>query len=115
MSLKKVSAIFNEMEKSKLEVAFLKAGISGYTIHDVRGHGIYNQQYGQEDLVDHLQVDIYTATEYAQAVAELIVETVSVNANSEGLVAILPVDNLYWIHTKEQAAVSEFIFRADRS
>jgi len=114
MSLKKVSAIFNEMEKSKLEAAFRKAGVCGYTIHDVRGHGVYNQEYGQENLVDHLQVDIYTSAAYAHAVAELIVETVSVNAHSEGLVAILPVDDLYWIHTKEKAVVSEFVYRADR-
>lgn len=111
MSLKKVSAIFNEMEKDKLQSAFLKAGIFGYTIHDVRGHGVYNQQYGQTDLVDHLQVDIYTSAECAHSIAEFIIETVSVNADSEGLVAILPVEELYWIHTKEKVTDNEFEFR----
>ena len=111
MSLKKVSAIFNKMEKDKLQSAFLQAGIIGYTIHDVRGHGVYNQIYGQVDLQDHLQVDIYTSAEYAQLIAELIVETASVNADSEGLVAILPVDDLYWIHTKEKAMNNEFVFK----
>lgn len=110
MSLKKVSAIFNEMEKSKLEAAFLKAGVCGYTIHNVRGHGVYNQIYGQTDLVEHLQVDIYTSSEYAQSIAELIVNTVSVNADSEGLVAIIPVEGLYWIHTKQKVSDTEFKF-----
>jgi nitrogen regulatory protein P-II 1 len=110
MSLKKVSAIFNGMEKSKLEAAFLRAGVCGYTIHDVRGHGVYNQAYGQKELVEHLQVDIFTSAECAHAIANLIVETVSVNADSEGLVAILPVDALYWIHTKEKASATEFNF-----
>tara|TARA_Y100000782_G_scaffold93220_1_gene103003 strand:+ start:1474 stop:1821 length:348 start_codon:yes stop_codon:yes gene_type:complete len=111
MSLKKVSAIFNTLEKEKLQSAFLQAGIIGYTIHNVQGHGVYNQLYGQADLQDHLQVDIYTSTKYAQLIAELIVETVSVNADSEGLVAIIPVDDLYWIHTKEKVLDNEFQFQ----
>jgi nitrogen regulatory protein P-II 1 len=112
MSIKKVSAIFDGMERGKLEKAFMDAGVVGYTIHDVRGHGVYNQVYGQTDLVAHLQVDIYTSAKYANGIAELIVETVSVNADSEGLVAILPVDDLYWIHSKEKACINEFVFKS---
>ncbi|MCP4609685.1 MAG: hypothetical protein GY845_13320 [Planctomycetes bacterium] len=49
-----------------------------------------------------------TSTEYAH-VAALIVEEIPVNADSKGLVAIFPVDDLYWIHTKEKTVVSEFV------
>jgi nitrogen regulatory protein P-II 1 len=100
------------MDRKKLEKALLQHGVIGYTLHQVCGHGVYNAIYGQSELVDHLQIDIYTSSVYAPTIAELIVDTVSVNADSEGLVAILPVDELYWIHSKTKVKAEEFAWKS---
>ncbi|AFU97782.1 nitrogen regulatory protein PII [Simiduia agarivorans SA1 = DSM 21679] len=55
-------------------------------------------------------MEIYTKSEQAGDIAQLIVETAHVNADSEGLVCFVPVNDLLWIHDKRSAIDSDFQF-----
>lgn len=110
MALKKVSAIVDEMRLNFIEDALIQSGVRGYTIHEVRGRGLHNDAYQQRELVNHTQVDVYTSEEQAEKIAELIMDTASQGGESEGLVAILPVDGLYWMYGQKKATEEDFAF-----
>lgn len=110
MALKKVSAIVDEMRLNFVEDALIQSGVRGYTVHEVRGRGLYNEAYKQRELVNHTQIDVYTGEEQAKKIADLIMDTASQDGESEGLVAILPVDDLYWMYGRQKAEEDEFVF-----
>lgn len=111
MSLKKVSAIFDELRLNDMEQALIQHGVTGFTVQKVKGRGCYFDSYNPERLIQHLQMDVYTNAEHADAIAQLIVATARVDTDSEGLVSVIPVDNLYWIHSQEKAQATEFNYR----
>ncbi|GLQ30257.1 P-II family nitrogen regulator [Litoribrevibacter albus] len=108
MSLKKVTAIFDELRLHDVETALLDLGVAGYTVYPVKGRGKYYDHFNEGRLVPHLQMDLYTNTENAETIAKLIMNTAHVNADSEGLVCISPVDELYWIHGLRPSSEQDF-------
>ncbi|WP_244431109.1 P-II family nitrogen regulator [Simiduia agarivorans] len=79
-------------------------------MHPVRGRGEYFNSFNENHLIKHIQMEIYTKSEQAGDIAQLIVETAHVNADSEGLVCFVPVNDLLWIHDKRSAIDSDFQF-----
>jgi len=108
MSLKKVTAIFDELKLSNIEDALCKHSITGYTIHHTKGRGVYADNYNKNHLSSHIQMDIYSSDKYASKVAKIIVNAAYTNTEGEGLVSITPVDELFWVHTKQLAQEDEF-------
>lgn len=49
-------------------------------------------------------------SEQANDIAQVVVEAAHVNADSEGLVCIVPVNDLFWIHDKCSATDGDFKF-----
>ncbi|MFT6984378.1 MAG: nitrogen regulatory protein P-II 1 [Psychromonas sp.] len=108
MSLKKVTAIFNELKLNDVEDALRKHSITGYTIHKTEGRGHYVDTYNKNHLSPHIQMDIYTSEKYASKMANIIIDAAHANTEDEGLVSITPVDDLFWIHTKRLAQEDKF-------
>ena len=106
MNIQKVTAIFDEFRLKDVEEALIRHGVKGFTLHPVRGRGEYFDSFNE----NHIQMEIYARSEHANDIAQLIVETAHVNADSEGLVCIIPVNNLLWIHDKRSAIDSDFQF-----
>lgn len=110
MNFKKVVAIFDEFRLDAVKTSLIKHGVTGFTAHEVYGRGSYFDAIGEQHLIKHIQMNIYTIAENAEKIAKLIVETAHVNADAEGLVAIEAVDNLYWIHTQLPSSAQDHQF-----
>lgn len=108
MPLKKVTAIFVELRLSNVEETLRKHSITGYTIHKTEGRGAYVDTYNKNNLSPHIQMDIYTSDKCAANVAKIIINAAYTNTEDEGLVSITPVDELFWIHTKQAIQEDEF-------
>ena len=111
MSLAKVSAIFNEFRLPCVEKALIKHGVNNFTLTYVQGRSDHFHDLSNKHLIKHVQMDIYTHIDQADAIARLIAKTAHVNAESEGLVAILPVSQLYWVHEQREANANDFTFK----
>jgi nitrogen regulatory protein P-II 1 len=108
MKINKVIAIFDEFRLKDVEDALIRHGVNGFTLHSVRGRGYYFDSFNENHLVKHIQMEVYTKATQACDIAQLIVDTAHVNADSEGLVCIVPVNELFWIHDKRSATDSDF-------
>jgi nitrogen regulatory protein P-II 1 len=108
MSIKKVTAIFDELLLDNVEQALKSHGVTGFTIHPVKGRGYYANMYSNDGLVNHSQIEIYTNDRFAQKIAELIMLTVNTGADGQGLVAITSVDALFGINQQNVINEDEF-------
>jgi nitrogen regulatory protein P-II 1 len=108
MTVKKITAIIDELQLATVEKALGTHGIAGFTIHPVRGRGKYCNTYSADQLVSHTQIEIYSSEQQAEKIAKLIMSTADVGAQGEGLVAITPVEQLFWVCTQQPADTDEF-------
>jgi nitrogen regulatory protein P-II 1 len=111
MTIKKITAIIDELQLEAVEQALATHGVAGFTIHPVRGRGKYCNTYSKDQLVAHTQIEIYCNGEYAEQIAKVIMATADVGADGEGLVAVIPVDQLYWVCTQQPAESGDFKFK----
>ncbi len=56
MTIKKITAIINEMQLRNVEKALCDHGVTGFTIHPVTGRGNYCNTYTKDGLVVHVMV-----------------------------------------------------------
>jgi nitrogen regulatory protein P-II 1 len=110
MTIKKITAIINEMQLDNVAKALCDHGVTGFTIHPVTGRGNYSNTFSKDGLVTHKQIEVYTSEEYATQVAHLIMKTADVALGSEGLVAITSVDELFWVYQQTPAQITDFSF-----
>lgn len=110
MIIKKVTAIINEMQLDNVAKALCDHGVTGFTIHPVTGRGNYCNTFSKDGLVTHKQIEVYTLDEHATKVAHLIMKTADLELDSEGLVAITTVDELFWVYQQTPAQVNDFNF-----
>ncbi|MCI2283728.1 P-II family nitrogen regulator [Colwellia sp. MSW7] len=110
MTIKKITAIINEMQLDNVAKALCDHSVTGFTIHPVTGRGNYCNMFSKDGLVTHKQIEIYTSEEHATQIAALIMKTADVALNSEGLVAVTTVDELFWVYQQTLAQVNDFNF-----
>mgnify|MGYP003385170841 FL=1 len=110
MTIKKITAIINEMQLDNVAKALCEHGVTGFTIHPVTGRGNYCNTFSKDGLVTHTQIEVYTSEEYAIQIASLIMKIADVALDSEGLVAITSVDELFWVYQQTPARVNDFNF-----
>ena len=110
MTIKKITAIINEMQLDNVAKALCDHSVTGFTIHPVTGRGNYCNMFSKDGLVSHKQIEIYTSEEHATQIAALIMKTADVALNSEGLVAVTTVDELFWVYQQTLAQVNDFNF-----
>ena len=111
MKINKITAIFDEYRLKDVEDVLLKHSVTGFTLYPVSGRGYYFDSFNENHLIKHIQMEIYTKADHAKAIAQLIVDTAHVDADSEGLVCIVPVNDLLWMHDKRSASGDDFQFR----
>ena len=110
MTIKKITAIIDEMQLDNVAKALCDHGVTGFTIHPVTGRGNYSNTFSKGGLVTHKQIEVYTSEEYATQVAHLIMKTADIAVDGEGLVAITSVDKLFWVYQQTPAQISDFNF-----
>ena len=108
MSIKKVTAIIGELILDSVEEALKTHGVTGFTIHPVKGRGYYANLYSEDGLVKHSQIEIYTSAQHAKKIVDLILATTNIGADGQGLIAVTSVDELYGIGN--QALIDENSF-----
>jgi len=100
MNYLKVTAIVNRAALDPVEQALRRLGSGGVSVTPVRGFGEYADFYERDWMTHHLKVEVFTTEDGAQAVARTIMDAAHTGQEDDGIVAILPVLELYRIRTK---------------
>ncbi|MBL4909642.1 MAG: P-II family nitrogen regulator [Alteromonadaceae bacterium] len=110
MSIKKVTAIVSELMLDNVEQALKNHGVTGFTIHPVKGRGYYVNLYSEDGLIKHSQIEIYTSEKHAKKIVHLIMDITSIGVDGQGLIAVTSVDELYGISKQSLIDENEFNF-----
>ena len=107
MNYKKVIAIFRCDSCEKVERELQEIGVHGFSISKVKGYGEYANLYSNDWLVTHARIEIFTEESKADKIVETIMEAAHVGMEGDGIIAVLPVEKLYRIRTREEVKPGE--------
>jgi len=100
MNYRKVTAIVNRTALEAVEGALRRMDGIGVNVSLVRGFGEYADFYERDWMTNHLRVEVFTTEGRAQAVARTIMDAAHTGQEDDGIVAVLPVLELYSIRTR---------------
>ena len=107
MEFRKVVAIIRQEKLEAVEEALNRLGVPGITVTKVKGYGDYANFYARDWLVTHSRVEIFTSAEKAADVVTGILDAASVGLSGDGLVAVLPVEQIYRIRDRAAMAAAD--------
>jgi len=102
MQYKKVMAIVICEKLKEVEQALLGIGVSGLSITQIRGYGEYHNFYQPDMMSCHVRIDIFCQASKADAIVHTIMNTAHSGQPEDGIIAVLPVEQLYRIRTKSE-------------
>jgi nitrogen regulatory protein P-II 1 len=95
MGEKRVTAIIRTDVVDEIETRLRRLGVRGITVTRVEGYGEYTKFWTPESESSHLQIDIFTDEDHAQAIVDTILSTARGGAAGDGIVAVSPVDTFH--------------------
>lgn len=97
MSLKLIVAYVREQRIGPLVDRLRAFGVSGISVSQAQGMGEYTNPHGSHGLEPHRRIDVMLEASKAQLAAELIMDVARSGLTGDGIVAIMPIDNLFRI------------------
>jgi nitrogen regulatory protein PII len=95
MNAKKVTAIIRTDVVDEIETRLHRLGVHGISVTRVEGYGEHTKFWTPDSVSSHLQIDIFTDEDHAQAIVDTILSTARSGAPGDGIVAVVPVDKFY--------------------
>lgn len=102
MKFRKVTAMFPRLDLEKVEQALIGIGVPGMTVSTTHGFGEYRNYYAKDTMSDCVRVEIFTDADKADEVVRTIARTVHKGLDSDGIIAVLPVEGLLHIREFEE-------------
>lgn len=107
MEYRKITAIVRREVVQDIEARLQGLGVGGITVTRVKGYGEYANFYSSDWLVSHARIEVFTTRARAGEIATAIMETAHTGVSGDGLVAVLPVEQIYRIRTKSPPGAEE--------
>jgi len=97
--MKKIECIIRPEKLVAVEQALRKAQVGGMTITEVRGFGLQRKQ-----AVHKVKIEIYAIEMEVDQIVETIAKTAYSGKVGDGKIAVLPIDHVMRIRTRERDA-----------
>lgn len=105
---KKVHAIIQHDALERVLKHLREMHVHHITVTDVREYGEDNRFYAFRSSVRFARLEVFAGADQAETIAEAIVEAAHTGLPSDGLVAILPAEQVYRIRTESEARPKDF-------
>jgi nitrogen regulatory protein P-II 1 len=103
MALKQIVAIIRPSRLESVESRLLRLGVAGITVTRTKGFGEYADfLVATEGTFPSVRIDIFIDETHTQHVVDAIIEAAHTGTPGDGIVAILPVDRLYRIRSRQE-------------
>jgi nitrogen regulatory protein P-II 1 len=96
----KVTAIIRCEVLEKVEFRLQEINVHGYSVMQVKGCGEYTDFFTHDCMTKHARVEIFTFADRAEAIALAIMDAAHSGVAGDGIVAVLPVKQVYRIRTR---------------
>ena len=102
MNFRKVIAIIRPERLVIVEDCLKKLALPGISVTKVKGFGEHMNFFKPDWLCQHVRIEIFINVERAEEVAIAIMDAAHTGEEGDGIVAVLPVESVYHIRTKEK-------------
>lgn len=102
MNFRKVTAIFRPDRLEAVEDRLRDLDVPGVSVTKVKGFGEYANFYQPDWLSTHVRIEVFISKRKADEIAEAIMEAAHTGIDGDGIVAVMPVESVYHIRTKEK-------------
>lgn len=103
MELKKVTAIIRSDQLEDLEDRLKGSGIPGVTVEHVKGYGECANFYARDWMSRYARLEIVTDDRQARNIVNAIAEVVHTGTPGDGIVYVVPVEQLQRIRDRHTA------------
>jgi nitrogen regulatory protein P-II 1 len=97
MEYRKITAIINASKLQAVEDALKREETIEVAITRIKGYGDYKNFFDPEWVSTQARVEVFASVTHATRIAEAIMGAAHVGLESDGIVAVLPVETLYRI------------------
>ena len=98
MKYRKITAIIPVSELDDLEQQLGLIGVPAMTVSPVRGLGEYRNFFSKDGMSECTRVEIFCLASKAAEIKESIIKSVGKGLKTDGMIAILPVEELIHIN-----------------
>ena len=105
MEFRKVTAIIRPDVLENVEKALHALSVPGVSVTRVKGFGEYKNFYTPDWMGTHVRVEVFIGQHRADEVAKAIMDAAHTGTEGDGIVAVLPVEAVYHIRTREKCRI----------
>lgn len=102
MKFRKVTAIIRPERLEAVEECLKKLVVPGISVTKVKGYGERANFFKPDWLCQHVRIEVFIDVAQADEIAAAIMDAAHTGVEGDGIVAVLPVDSVYHIRTKEK-------------
>ncbi|NOQ88460.1 MAG: P-II family nitrogen regulator [Gammaproteobacteria bacterium] len=102
MKSRKVTAIIRPERLEAVEECLKKLVVPGISVTKVKGFGEHMDFFKPDWLCQHVRIEVFVGARQADEVATAIMDVAHTGREGDGIVAVLPVESVYHIRTKEK-------------
>ncbi len=99
MELALVVAIIPALALANAERRLQEIGVRGITVSKVKGYGEHANFFSRDWLVDEVKVEVFAARDQVDGIRAAILDATHSGSPGDGIVAILPVDQVFSART----------------
>jgi len=103
VKFRKITAIVRRERLADIEKGLVELGLGGITVTPVKGFGEYANYFRGDFLVPHVRLEIFTTPDQVEALTGVILNVASTGSAGDGLIAVLPVEEVIRVRTKQRA------------
>jgi nitrogen regulatory protein P-II 1 len=107
MRYRKVTGIIRTERLESVERRLQKIHVGGVTVTRCKGYGEYEAFVERQLLATHVRIEVFCVSERADAIAKAIMDEAHTGFMGDGIVAILPVEEIYRVRNKDKIAQTE--------
>jgi len=102
MNFVKIVSIIRPEKLEDVEKMLNQLDVPGVSVCEIKGYGEYANFFRHDLMVEHVQVEVFIGKARATEIAEKIMDVAHTGIEGDGIVAIIPVENVYHIRTKQK-------------
>jgi len=101
MNYRKITTIIDPYKLAVVEEKLKELCVPGMSVSKVNGYGESPDFFQSDWTSAKARIEIFVEQDNAQAVVDGILDTACTGRKGDGVVAVLPVESLYQIRTKQ--------------
>ncbi len=102
MRFRKITAIIRPERLAAVEDCLKKHNVPGVSVARVKGFGEHPNFFESDWMCQNVRVEVFIGTRQVDEVARAIMDAAHTGLDGDGIVAVLPVEAIYHIRTKEK-------------